>query len=480
MQRLYQFYIKFISVFFFLLIVTPVWSLSLEEEVKLGRAEHQKIIGKFGIYRDAELQAYINQVGQRIAAESSRPEIEYEFTILNDDMINAFALPGGFIYVTRGMLVHMNSESELAAVLGHEIAHVTEKHALRRENRSKGVKVLNTVLAAVAGQPALFELGNIFGGVLLSGYSRDFELDADAVGAGYMAKAGYSPTAMLKTIEILKAKDRVEISQARLEKRSPKVYHGILSTHPDHDTRYKQAIFESEELVKDFDEFVKTDEFLQKLNGLAYGKSRQVGVTRKNTFYHPKLGIKFTFPETWRFEARRRGIMVVDQMGESSFTVGASKLPRGSSPAIYADKNLGLKIREGREITIDGMPSYIGIADKAETDFGPRPVRFAVIFDEKKRLIFILRGAGKYDLRNIADDRNYIASIFSFDRMSREDFRTAKVPKVQIVRAESDTTMEKLAVESPITNYALDTLRVINGLYPNGQPEAGQLIKIIN
>ncbi len=458
----------------------PAQGMSLEDEVKLGQAEHQKIIGKFGIYRDQKLRAYINQVGQRVAAESSRPEVEYRFTILNDDMINAFALPGGFIYITRGMLAHMNSESELAAVLGHEIAHVTEKHALNREARGKGINVLNKIVTAVVGQPALYELGSMFGGVLLSGYSREFELEADEVGARYMAKAGYSPTAMLNTIEILKAKDRIEIIQARLENRPPRVYHGILSTHPDHDTRYKRAIRESEKLVRDYDEFIKADEFLQKLNGLTYGKSRQVGVIRRNTFYHPKLGIKFTFPQSWRFETLRQGAMVVNQVGESNFTIATSRLVRGATPASFTKEQLGLNVREGREITIAGMPTYLGIADKADSIYGPRPVRFAVIFDERKRLAYVLRGAGKFDLRKIADDGNYIASIFSFDRMSRHDFQKAKRPKVQVVRAEEDTTMEQLADESPITNYALDTLRVMNGLYPRGQPEDGQLIKIIN
>ena len=470
---------KYIFLSLFLASCAPAWGVSLEEEVKLGQAEHQKIMSKFGIYRDQELQSYINKVGQRVAAESSRPEIEYRFTILNDDLINAFALPGGFIYVTRGMLLHMNSESELAAVLGHEIAHVTEKHALRRQTRGKGISVLNTVLAVGTGQPGLYELGNVFGGAYLLGYSREFELDADEVGAQYMAKAGYSPSAMLNTIEILKAKDRIEISQARKEKREPRVSHGT-SSHPDNDTRYKNAISASEKLLRDYDEFIKADEFLEKLNGLAYGKSRQVGVVRKNTFYHPKLGIKFNFPESWRFETLRQGVMVVDQVGESSFTITTARLARGATPAGFAKEQLGLNVREGREITIDGMPAYLGIADKADSAYGPRPVRFAVIFDKRKRLAYILRGAGKYDLRKIADDRNYIASIFSFDRMSREDFQGAKTPTVQVVRAEEDTTMEQLAEESPITNYALDTLRVMNGLYPNGQPENGQLIKIVN
>ena len=317
------------------------WALSVEKEVKLGQEEHVKIIGKFGVYRDQALSAYINKVGQRVAAESSREEIEYRFTILNDDMINAFALPGGFIYITRGMLMHMNSESELAAVLGHEIAHVTEKHALRRESRGKGLSVLNSLLAAVSGQPALYELGNMFGGVLLSGYSREFELEADEVGARYMAMAGYSPLAMLDTIEILKAKDRVEITQARLQGREPKVYHGFLSSHPDHDTRYEKAIKASEALVGDYDEFIRTDEFLQKLNGLAYGRSRQVGVVRKNTFYHPRLGIKFTFPREWRFETSSRGAMVVNRVGEASFTVTTARLRKGDTPEKLVTDSLG-------------------------------------------------------------------------------------------------------------------------------------------
>ena len=470
---------KYIFLVIFLAACVSARGMTLEEEVKLGQAEHQKIIGKFGVYRDQELQDYIDKVGQRVAAESSRPEVEYRFTLLNDDMINAFALPGGFIYLTRGMLVHMNSESELAAVLGHEIAHVTEKHALRRETRGKGINVLNRVLAIGTGQSALYELGNIFGGSILLGFSRAFELEADEVGAQYMAKAGYSPTAMLNTIEILKAKDRIEIAQARKEKRRPRVSHGT-SSHPDNDTRYKKAIIASEKLLVDYDDFIKADEFLEKLNGLAYGKSRQAGVVRKNTFYHPKLGIKFSFPESWRFETLRKGAMVVNEVGESSFTISTSRLARGATPASFTEEQLGLNVREGREITIDGMPAYLGIADKADSAYGPRPVRFAVIFDERKGLAYLLRGAGKYDLRNIADDRNYIASIFSFDRMSREDFRSAKTPAVQVVRAEKDTTMEQLAEESPITNYALDTLRLINGLFPHGQPEEGQLIKIVN
>lgn len=465
---------------FALLLPAAAQALSVEDEIKLGQEEHAKIIARYGVYRDTELQAYIEKVGERVAQESSREEIKYTFTVLDDEMINAFALPGGFIYITRGMLMHMNSESELAAVLGHEIAHVTEKHALRRENRNKAISIVNTVVAGVTGQPGLYDLGNIFGGVLLSGYSREFELEADEVGARYMAKAGYSPEAMLKTIEILKAKDRIEIEQARLENREPKVYHGFLSTHPDHDTRYKEAIKEAEKLTRDYDEFIRTDEFLQKLNGLAYGPTRQVGVVRATTFYHPRLGIKFSFPDSWRFQSDPQGASVISQVGDATLSIATARIGRDTELEAFARDAVGQKLRDGREITISGLPAYLGIADSADSPFGPRPVRFAVIFDPRKRLAYILRGAGKHDLRKIANDRDFISTIFSFDRMDRQDFQIAKLPKIQVVRAEQETTMEQLAKESPITNYALDRLRVMNGLYPHGQPEPGQLIKIVN
>ncbi|XOV87685.1 MAG: M48 family metalloprotease [Pseudomonadota bacterium] len=463
-----------------LVLAPAAFALSEKEEIELGAQEHQKIIAQYGVYRDPALSEYVSMVGNRVARESSRPDLEYHFTILNDEMINAFALPGGYIYVTRGILMHLNSEAELAAVLGHEIAHVTEKHALRNQGRGKVLGVLTTAAAIVTGTPGVYELGNLFGGVLLSGYSREFELEADAVGAAYMAKAGYAPDAMLRTIEILKNNDRIEIEQARIEDRQPRIYHGFLSTHPDNDTRYKEAIRESGKLLTDSDQFLKVDEFLEKLNGLPYGDARQTGVVRKNTFYHPKLGIKLRFPTGWRIETTPQGVQAVSTVADAVFAISTGRLASTDTPGSYVKDRLGMNIREGREMTIAGLPAYIGIADRAQSPFGVRPVRLAVVFDKRKRLAYILTGAGQYDLRNIASDRDFIATIFSFDRMSKEDFREARSPRIQIVRAESDTTMEALAAASPITNYALDKLRVMNGLYPSGQPVPGQLIKIVD
>lgn len=459
---------------------SSLMALSEKEEIELGRTEHRKIVAQFGIYRDENLQSYIAKIGDRIASHSSRSELPFHFTILDDALVNAFALPGGYVYVTRGMLAHMNSESELAAVLGHEIAHVTEKHAERSMKRGKLLKGISAVAAIATGTSAVYDLGNMFGGVLLKGYSRAFELEADRVGAEYMAKAGYNPEAMLSTIEVLKAKDRIEIAQARLEKREPRIYHGILSTHPDHDTRYKKAIRASYELNQVYTEFIKTDEFLEKLNGLSYGASRQVGVVRKNRFYHPKLGIKLAFPVGWRIENSSKGVLAYSLDGSAVFQITSKPLYKKLAPEKYLKERLGYELREGSDFNVAGLPGYIAIADRANSPYGPRPVRVAILYDKRKRQAYLLTGSGKHDLRKVKNDKQFIATIFSLDRMDKDDYRDARVPRIQIVRAEQDTTMESLAAQSPLTNYALDQLRVINGLYPNGQPEEGQLIKIID
>ena len=457
-----------------------VFAVSLEEEIKLGKEEHLKIVAQFGVYRDKDLQTYVDMVGQRVAKKSSRPELVYTFTILNDHMINAMALPGGFIYVTRGILTHMNSESELAAVLGHEIAHVTQKHAFKSQNRGKAVQVASVVAAILTQNGAVAEVGDLFGGVLLRGYGRELELEADSVGAEYMAKAGYSPDAMLKTIEILKNKDRIEIEQARLEKRQPRVYHGILSTHPDSDTRYKEAVEASMALIENYDEFIQADEFLEKLNGLSYGSARQSGVVRKHTFYHPKLGVKLNFPDDWRMESVKNGVEMVSQTGDAVFALRTARIKSNQSAREFAETNMGLDIRDGRAVTIADLEGFLGIADRADSTYGPRPVRFAILQDKRRRIQYILTGAGKHDLHRIANDGEFIATIFSFDKMDADDRKVAKAPRVQILRAEEGTTMEALAARSPITNYALDKLRVMNGLYPHGQPKPGQLIKVID
>lgn len=455
--------------------------MSEKKELDLGAQYSQQIEAQYGIYTKGGLNDYVNRVGQTLAKVSHRPDISYKFTVLDDDTINAFALPGGYIYITRGMLAHMNSEAELAAVLGHEIAHVTARHAVRQDSQSKVLGAIGTVASVASGTPGVFELSGIFNGALIKGYGRSHELEADELGAEYMTKAGYSSQGMLRTIEILRQKEKFEYEQARREGRRPNVYHGLFSSHPDHATRTREALKAANRFGSEAASGVTNEEtFVRAIDGISYGKKNTVGVLRENIFYHPRLGIKLFFPEGWRLDNQGNRVQAISDDNNAILQITGMNYGRVASPEKYMRDHMGLgNIRDGRSVTIDGMPAYIAIADRAQSPFGMRPVRAAVIFDTRRRMAYVMRGAGRKDLSKVAADGNFITTIFSLDRMSRDDFTVAKPLILSVMEAQPETTMESLSEDSPLPNYALEQLRLINGLYPDGQPETGQLLKVV-
>jgi len=227
-----------------------VVTMSEKKEIDIGRQMHPKVLQQYGRYNDERLQAYVNDVGQRLAAKGDRPGITWTFTVLDSQETNAFALPGGYIYITRGIMSYLNSEAELAAVLGHEIGHVTARHAVRQQTGATAAGVGATLIAVLTGSGSLANIANVAGSALISGYGRDMELEADSLGARYIGNLGYDPEAMIDVVRLLKNQEMFEIQRAREENREPRVYHGVFSSHPDNDTRLKEVVASAGEVAR--------------------------------------------------------------------------------------------------------------------------------------------------------------------------------------------------------------------------------------
>src|SRR6218665_873383 len=248
--------------------------MSERQELELGRSYSQEIAKQYPRYADEKLQAYVQQGGERVARHSHRSELSYHFTVIDSPDINAFALPGGYIYIHRGLLAYLSSEAELAAVLGHEVGHVTARHSVQQQSQSQAWGILGQAVAIGTGVGAAGDVTSALGSAFVRGYGRDMELQADGLGAQYLARAGYDPQAMIEVVEVLKSQDDFARDEAaKAGKAAPtSSYHGIFDTHPGNDQRLQQVIGPARALVAG-QQVVNRDVYLQHIDGMPFGDS---------------------------------------------------------------------------------------------------------------------------------------------------------------------------------------------------------------
>jgi predicted Zn-dependent protease len=254
------------------------------KESASARKAHEQILKAYGVYEDQALQDYVSEVGQRVAKMSELADAEWKFVVIDDDSINAFTTGCCYVYVHRGLLRNLNSESELASVLGHEVAHVTARHPQERTTRGVLATLAATAAAMYTGSGAVADLASLGASAWMQGYGRENELEADRLGLKYSTRAGYRPEAMTEVFEMFKQGERFERDRARAEGREPRIYHGLFSSHPTPDARAIQAAKMSANVVDSppggwLD---NRDRYLQALDGMTYGSSRAQGIVRGN------------------------------------------------------------------------------------------------------------------------------------------------------------------------------------------------------
>ncbi|NOX08614.1 MAG: M48 family metalloprotease [Gammaproteobacteria bacterium] len=445
-----------------------------QQEIALGRKMHAQILKEMPRYADVRLAQRVQRVGERLARNSHRSNLVYRFTVVDSTQVNAFALPGGYIYITRGILAYLNSEAELAAVLAHEIGHVTARHAVQRQSAATAAGIIGAIINAKVGVRGINQLTQLLGGALLSGYGRSQELESDRLGAAYLARSGYDPQAMLGVIRLLKNQALYAKKVSGTDKGS---YHGLFATHPDNDTRLQAVIAAANSLRTDRQGQVGRDSYLQWIDGLMFGDSEAQGIRRGNRFYHQGLDLVLTFPQGWRLINKPQHVLARSVDGKGVVQFSMQDINRRISPRQFMQDRLGLKpLFNGRVYRIRGRSAYTAMA-WSNSPFGRRLVRFVVVFRKDQAMIFSAVNSDSNNARRY--DKALFALAESLRGLKQSERKLAKAQRIGLIRATRNTRFRQLARQSSLSDRAEDQLRLINGRYPKGEPRVGEWLKII-
>ena len=458
--------------------------VSEEQELRMGRAYDQQVKKESPVYdhkngNDPGLAAYVENLGQKLARQSHRAGLEYRFTVLDSPDVNAFALPGGFIYVTRGILAYLNSEAELAAVMGHEIGHVTARHSVRQISAEQGANVGLTIasifLPGLRNQAA-GNLTNIAAGALLSGYGREHELEADRLGAEYLARTGYPTQAMIKVIGVLKNQEAFDAQLAREENRPPRAYHGLFASHPDNDARLKEVVGEATRVASGGNVVSagdNRDAFLSRLDGTVFADNAAQGVLRGNRFLHAELGLAMQFATDWRVQNLPDRLRATAPGGEATIEVLLETPLKGAPPQDLLKRRVAV---DGDIDTapVNGNPAAIANVRGANVRAGS-----VYLGNGDQAKAFVLVGQAKTAelfRRHLDTFNNTFKTMRAFADADRKD---ADPLRIRIITATATTRYADLAKKSPLGRHAESQLRLLNAHYPAGEPVSGQKLKVV-
>ena len=458
---------------------TDMVTMSEAQEIELGRKMHPQILQQYGRFDDEQLQQYVSEVGQRIAAKSHRPNLQYTFTVLDGDEVNAFALPGGYIYITRGIMAYLNSEAELAAVIGHEIGHVTARHSVKQQAGATAAGVGAMVVGILTGSGDLANVANMAGGALISGYGRDMELQADELGAEYLNRIGYEPEAMIDVVRLLKNQEMLEVQMARQENRKPRVYHGVFASHPDNDTRLQEVVKAAGKVQNADDRPPNRDLYLSHINGLPMGDSRAQGVVRGSRFYHADLGITLAFPTGWIVDNQRTKVVAYTAAKDAVMVVSAEAPPPGMAPREFLGRKLqGVSTTEAAPLQVNNLDGYRAVVRSTTLPWGNQgPANVAVVY--YNNLAYLFEGYTRQAAGLSSFEPVFLSSVKTFRRLKDNEFTVAEPDRIRVIQATRQTNIEQLAQKSPIKKYPAERLRLLNDLYPDKEPTPGQKLKVV-
>jgi predicted Zn-dependent protease len=448
--------------------------MSEAQEIQLGQQSDPEVRAGMGVYPDQALQEYVTDVGMRLARASQRPELPWHFAVVDVPAVNAFALPGGYIYITRGLLAHLDTEAEMAGVLGHEIGHVTARHAARAYTRSASVGIgaaITSILVPSAEPIAAAAQTGL--GVLFLKYDRGQEVQSDRLGAEYVAKVGWAPSGMSGVLETLG-----RISAATDRRGVP----NWLATHPQPEDRVAKVTetVQTLEATRPASEWiVNRDPYWKRLTGLIFGDNPREGVVRGREFIHPDMLFRLVFPEGWKIENGKQQVAAAPpDEGDVLLVLELVQKPVGSTledVAVGSMNKAGFTWIAGEATRLNGLPAYVGVYEGQMQNTGVARVRAAHIRHERQ--VFLLAGIASQAKYRQAQQA-FGDTIRSFAPISAQDAARIKPNRLAFTTVRGADTWQAIADRTGGLIPAGE-LAVLNGFAANSQPPVGQRIKIV-
>jgi len=437
--------------------------------------EHQRILTAYGgVYNDPKLQSMIEQTVERLVAASERPDLHYKVTMLNSQSINAFALPTGQLYVTRGLVALANDESELASVLAHEMGHVVARHAAIREEQAKQAALVGRVVSDVISDPEVGALALAKSKLALASFSREQEFEADAIGIGIASRAGYDPYGAVRFLTSMEHNSQLKPQPAAnvIDPRAP----DFLSSHPATPERISNAIANARQYGGPTATGVvfgrDKDAYLTGISGIVFGEDPSEGFVRGRRFLHPRLGFTFTAPEGFALDNTAQAVLGVKHGGGQAVRLDVVRVPSEQTLAGYLTSGWIENIDAGtvEDITINGFPGATAAAKGDQWDFRLYAIRFG---SDVYRFIFATQH------RTAETDPVFRASVGTFRRMSLAEIEDAKPLRLQVVTVGPGDTVERLAARMAVADHQVERFRVLNGLEPGDRLKSGSEVKIV-
>jgi predicted Zn-dependent protease len=440
------------------------------ETLAPNQREHQRILASYGgLYQDLRLEGLITRVVQQLVAASERPDLRYRVIILNSPSVNAFALPNGQLYVTRGLLALASDNAELASVLSHEMAHVIARHAAFREDQVRQAALISRVATDVFNDPQMSALTLAKSKIALAGFSRQQELEADGIGVGIAARAGFDPHGAVRFLSAM----------GRNANLRPKGSNGadprlldFMSSHPATPDRVKNAQANARQYAAPGAGNRDKGPYLAAIDGLPYGEDPSEGFVRGRRFVHPKLGFTFTAPEGFTLDNTAQAVLGVRDGGAQALRLDVVRVP--------AEQSLGDYLKSGwienvdaasiQESTVGGFPAATATAGGEQWNFRLYAIRFG---SDVFRFIYATKG------RLAESDRSFRESVESFRRLTLAEMNVAKPLRLKVVAVAPGDTSERLAQQMAVSDRPLERFLILNGLEAGEALKPGDKVKVV-